>query len=100
MDPIRPSGSMPFAVCTATGTQRKRDWNRWCRIGFRRNRVGAPGFGTVGAPAVSRKYRRGSAACTVSLRAGDELLEPRVLAQGVEVGVDLEPVPREKVGDL
>jgi hypothetical protein len=34
------------------------------------------------------------------LPAGDELLEPRVIAQRVEVGVDLEPAGREVVRDL
>ena len=37
---------------------------------------------------------------TRSLHARDELLEPRVLAQRIEVGVDPEPAGREEVGDL
>src|SRR6476620_5999178 len=34
------------------------------------------------------------------LRARDELLEPRVIAQRIEVGVDLQPGGREDIRDL
>jgi hypothetical protein len=44
----------------------------------------------VGAPPMKRR----------SLCAGDELLEPRVLPQRVEIGIDLQPAGREDVGDF
>ena len=54
-----PNPTVPFhAVCGLYGhpNANKYGFNANAGSGFRRNRVGAPGFGFVG-------YRRGSAAC-------------------------------------